>query len=82
VSPETREAAARVIRKLQPVGGTAIGRWLLLARDLMALRPGAIHHAILVTDGKDEDETDVELDAAIAACRGRFQCDCRGVGTD
>ena len=81
-SPKTKRAAARVIRTLQPVGGTAIGRWLALTRDLMALRPGAIHHAILVTDGKDEDETELDLDAAIATCEGRFQCDCRGVGTD
>jgi hypothetical protein len=81
-SPKTKRAAARVIRTLQPVGGTAIGRWLTVTRDLMALRPRAIHHAILVTDGKDEDETELDFDGAIAACEGRFQCDCRGVGTD
>jgi hypothetical protein len=72
----------RAIGSLQPVGGTAIGRWLTLAADLMSLRPHAIHHAILLTDGKDEDETASELEAAIARCEGLFQCDCRGVGTD
>jgi von Willebrand factor type A C-terminal domain/von Willebrand factor type A domain len=81
-SPGTKRAAARAIGSLQPVGGTAIGRWLTLAADLMSLRPGAIHHAILLTDGKDEDETESELDAALARCEGLFQCDCRGVGTD
>jgi hypothetical protein len=81
-SPETKRAAVKAIAALQPVGGTAIGRWLTLAADLMSLRPHAIHHAILLTDGKDEDETDSELDAALARCEGLFQCDCRGVGTD
>jgi hypothetical protein len=81
-SPETKRAASRAIASLQPVGGTAIGGWLTLAGDLMSLRPGAIHHAILLTDGKDEDETESDLDAALTGCEGLFQCDCRGVGTD
>jgi hypothetical protein len=81
-SARTKREAARVIQTLQPVGGTAIGRWLRLARDLMALRPEAIHHAILLTDGKNENESAQDLYAAIASCEGAFQCDCRGVGTD
>ena len=48
----------------------------------MTTKPNAIHHAILLTDGKDENETEAELDAAIRACEGHFQCDCRGIGTD
>jgi len=81
-SPETKRSAVKAISSLQPVGGTAIGRWLTLAADLMSLRPHGIHHAILLTDGKDEDETESDLDAAVARCEGLFQCDCRGVGTD
>ena len=81
-SDVTRGEAARAVVRLQPDGGTAIGRWLDTASQLMALRPGAIHHAILLTDGKDEDETARELDAAVAACAGRVQVDCRGVGSD
>jgi len=81
-SPDTKRAAIKAIGSLQPVGGTAIGSWLTLAADLMSLRPDAIHHAILLTDGKDEDETEAELDTAIARCEGVLQCDCRGVGTD
>jgi len=46
------------------------------------LRPQAIHHAILLTDGKDESERREDFQAALAACEGRFQCDCRGVGTN
>jgi hypothetical protein len=38
-------------------------------------------HAILLTDGINQHETPEQLDAAIEAARGRFQCDCRGVGS-
>jgi hypothetical protein len=81
-SATTKREAAKAIESLQPVGGTAIGTWLSLTRELMALRPEAIHHAILLTDGKDEKESLQQLHAAIASCEGAFQCDCRGVGTD
>lgn len=81
-SPDTKRAAVKAIGSLQPVGGTAIGRWLTVAAELVSLRPDAIHHAILLTDGKDEDETESDLDAAVASCEGLLQCDCRGVGTD
>jgi len=81
-SATTRREAAAAVGSLQPVGGTAIGRWLELATRLSALRPRALHHALLLTDGKDEDETEQELDRAVAACSGGFQCDCRGIGSD
>ena len=77
---DTRAAAKRVLRFLWPEGGTAIGRWLLLARELVASRPGAIAHALLVTDGRDEDESVDELRAALAASEGCLQCDCLGIG--
>ncbi len=81
-SPRTRKEAVATLATLQPVGGTAIGQWLTLAARLSALRPGAIHHALLLTDGKDEDESAQELEIAVAASVGRFQCDCRGIGSD
>jgi hypothetical protein len=80
--PSTRQAAVASLSGLEASGGTAIGEWLLLARDLCALRPDAIHHALLLTDGKNESQEPADFGAAIDACRGRFQCDCRGVGTD
>jgi VWA domain-containing protein len=42
----------------------------------------AQRHAILLTDGKNESETNMRLRAAVEAARGLFQCDCRGVGAD
>jgi hypothetical protein len=79
---ETAADARRAVQMLWPEGGTAMGRWLLVARDLLATAPHAIGHAILLTDGKNESETAEALATAQRACRGRFQCDCRGVGTD
>jgi hypothetical protein len=81
-SSETRSEAKRALKLLWPEGGTAMGQSLLLARELLAMRPAAIAHAILLTDGRNENETPAGLDSALAACSGFFQCDCRGVGTD
>jgi hypothetical protein len=81
-SAYTRDEAKRAVAGLQAQGGTAIGAWLALANQLFATVPAAINHAILLTDGKDESETPADLEQALAGAQGRFQCDCRGVGTD
>jgi von Willebrand factor type A domain/von Willebrand factor type A C-terminal domain len=81
-TPETMNAVHRARRLLWPEGGTAMGRWLVAARELFALRPGAIAHAILLTDGHNEGETPNDLALAVERCVGSFQCDCRGVGDD
>ena len=81
-SESTRDAAKAAVGRLTAGGGTAIGSWLLLARWLFGSKPGRTCHAILLTDGANEHETPEELDAALSSCEGRFQCDCRGVGTD
>jgi hypothetical protein len=81
-SRQTRKAAKDAIEELWPADGTSIGRWLSLADELFSTAPGAIHHAILLTDGQNEGETPEQLDAVIERCEGRFQCDCRGIGTD
>ena len=78
----TRDDAKRYVRELRPGGGTAMGTWLALARDLFRTRPGAIRHAILLTDGRNQSETPEHLQAVLDACLGHFQCDARGVGSD
>lgn len=75
------EAKAR-IRNVQADGGTAIGLWLDAATQYFALTPGAISHAILLTDGKNQHQEPGELERSITNAVGRFQCDCRGLGTD
>jgi len=81
-SETTRAEASVAAARLRTDGGTAIGSWLTLARELFATAPGRVCHAILLTDGENQHETPEHLDAVLASCEGRFQCDCRGVGTD
>jgi hypothetical protein len=78
----TRAEAKQALGRLGANGGTAIGRWLTMAKQTLATAPGSIRHAILLTDGRNQHEVPADLDAAIAACQGQFVCDCRGVGTD
>jgi hypothetical protein len=77
-----RAQAKSAISRLSAAGGTRMGHWLELANTLFSDYKSGIRHAILLTDGKDEHETPDRLDAALAACSGRFVCDCRGVGFD
>jgi hypothetical protein len=79
---DDRLSAKHAIARLQPAGGTAIGTWLDLARRLFAAVPDKASHAILLTDGRNEHQQPGELATAVEACRGVFQCDCRGVGVD
>jgi VWA domain-containing protein len=81
-SERTRAEAKRAVARLQAGGGTAIGSWLMLARTMFESATGRVCHAILLTDGENRHETAEELEGLLAACAGRFQCDCRGVGTD
>jgi|SRR5580704_2525199 hypothetical protein len=81
-SPQTRAKAKRAVDRIEAKGGTAIGSWLTLAGRLFATAPGRSCHAILLTDGENQHETEDELDRVLAELEGRFQCDCRGVGTD
>lgn len=82
MSPQTRAQAQGVIARFEPQGGTAIGRWLELARTVFDGSPAAQQHALLLTDGRDESETTAEFHAAVEKCKGVFQCDTRGVGAD
>jgi hypothetical protein len=82
----TRSSAVSAVGRLEAAGGTAIGSWLRLADRLFTghdtVAAGAVKHAILLTDGKNQHESDAELDAALRQCTGHFLCDARGVGTD
>lgn len=80
--PWTRAEAKDALRRVDTAGGTTIGAWLRLAGQLLSERPQAIRHAILLTDGRNEHELPLQLEAALRDCAGQFSCDCRGVGTD
>ena len=78
----SRREARGAVARVQATGGTAIGTWLEAAAYLAQLVPGAIAHALLLTDGKNQHESEVALNAAIRKCAGVFQCDARGLGAD
>ena len=78
----SRAAARQAVARLRANGGTAIGQWLGLARQIFETYPARLRHAILLTDGKNQHETPGQLAAVLAQCEGVFSCDCRGVGTD
>ena len=81
-SETTRRRGQAGGRRLRAGGGTAIGTWLAAAASLFGDRADRVCHAILLTDGANQHETREQLEAVLAGCEGRFQCDCRGVGTD
>jgi len=81
-SDQTRGDAKNAVGKLKAGGGTAIGEWLKAANAMFRAAQADIGHAILLTDGEDEGESQADLERALDECKGRFQCDCRGVGTD
>jgi len=81
MSSHTRGEANRAIDGLRANGGTAMGTWLTLARQIFETVPYVTkRHAILLTDGVNEGETPASLAAAVRGCVGVFQCDARGVG--
>lgn len=81
-SDQTREEARQAVSRLYAEGGTAISTWLATARHLFAARPDAIHHALLLTDGRNESEDPDLLQDELRESQGSFECDCRGVGTN
>lgn len=81
-SAQSRAAAKKAVGRLRAGGGTAIGKWLCAANEAFNAAPGRVCHAILLTDGANQHETTAQLEETLGACGGRFQCDCRGVGTD
>ncbi|WP_460351309.1 caspase, EACC1-associated type [Actinoallomurus acanthiterrae] len=79
-SRTTRGEAKTAVDGLGTGPGVAFGRWLTAAAERLA--DVDLAHAILLTDSFNDAETDAELNAALDACRGKFSCDCRGLGAD
>ncbi|MEO3938090.1 VWA domain-containing protein [Dermatophilaceae bacterium Soc4.6] len=78
----TRTQAISAMAAFRADGGTAMGTWLTKATQVFDSVPQATQrHAILLTDGANEHESPDQLSASIAAAAGRFQCDCRGLGS-
>jgi hypothetical protein len=77
-----KQHALDAIKGVHASGGTRISQWLTAALNQFQSAPAGVRQALLLTDGQN-DPTDQQLLAdALKRCEGRFQCDCRGVGTD
>jgi uncharacterized protein YegL len=80
-TPATKAEAVRAVGQLLAHGGTAMGEWLKLAGHLLNSRPSAIRHALLMTDGQNNERAEV-FGSVLSAWSGKFVCDCLGVGDD
>jgi uncharacterized protein YegL len=77
-----KAAADAQVRRIEAGGQTRMSLGLMAARSEFMKKPNAIHSALFLTDGKNNDDDEANVDAALKQCDGVFQCDCRGVGTD
>jgi uncharacterized protein YegL len=80
--PENKQRAIAQVREIGANGGTVISSWLNTALGEFNKMPYAICQALLLTDGQNDPSDEQDLERVLAASEGKFQCDCRGVGTD
>jgi hypothetical protein len=81
-SAASRAEAKQAVDRLRADRGTAMGEWLLLAKQAFATQTSSLRHAILLTDGKNVHERADKLSRILESVSGHFVCDCRGIGTD
>jgi von Willebrand factor type A C-terminal domain/von Willebrand factor type A domain len=80
--PENKLRAITQVKEISANGGTVISSWLHPALGEFNKMPQAICQALLLTDGQNDPSDEHDLTRILDACEGKFQCDCRGVGTD
>ena len=79
-TPANKALADRQVQHMGNAGGTRMSRALAAVRAEVSALPGAIAWAYFLTDGANEGEKPAALAREIDACKGLFQCDCRGIG--
>jgi von Willebrand factor type A C-terminal domain/von Willebrand factor type A domain len=80
--PENKLRAIAQVKEISANGGTLMSTWLNTALGEFNKMPQAICQAVLLTDGQNDPSDDRDLERVLAGSEGKFQCDCRGVGTD
>jgi uncharacterized protein YegL len=80
--PENKLRAISQVKEISANGGTLMSTWLHTALGEFSKMPQAICQALLLTDGQNDDSDGKDLAQVLDACEGKFQCECRGVGTD
>ena len=80
--PENKLRAVAQVKDIAAGGGTLMSTWLQTALGEFSKMPQAICQALLLTDGQNDPNDEDNLIQVLDASEGKFQCDCRGVGTD
>lgn len=80
--PENKLRAIAQVRDITANGGTVISSWLSTALGEFNKMPQSICQALLLTDGQNDPSDEETLIRVLDSAEGKFQCDCRGVGTD
>ena len=81
-SAENKQNAMAAIAEIPARGATKMSLWLNAALHEFKTTPEGVRQALLLTDGQNDTADARSLNAALDACAGVFQCDCRGIGTD
>jgi von Willebrand factor type A C-terminal domain/von Willebrand factor type A domain len=81
-APENKLRAISQVKEISANGGTLMSTWLHTALGEFSKMPQAICQALLLTDGQNDLGDDQDLIRVLDGSEGKFQCDCRGVGTD
>lgn len=77
-----KQRAMTAIQGVRAGGGTRMSNWLQAVAEQFARFPGDLKQAFLLTDGQNDPQDKDALHQTLIQCEGKFQCDCRGVGTD
>jgi hypothetical protein len=85
LSPAThqnKERAHREVKRLTADGGTVFSAALFATREQLLKLDTGIRYALFLTDGENDAEDKEHLGQVVDRCKGLFQCDGRGVGSD
>jgi uncharacterized protein YegL len=81
-TPVNKANAHNAIQGLRASGTTAMSEGLRYALSEVRRSDASIASVYFQTDGENGADDNAQLHAVIEQCKGVFQCDCRGVGTD
>jgi hypothetical protein len=79
---QNKERAHREIKRLTADGGTVFSAALFAAREQLAQLDPGIRYALFLTDGENDPKDHKYLGDVVNRCKGLFQCDGRGIGSD
>jgi len=80
-SEASRALASRSVAMIEAGGGTSMARALYAADEQFSSKTDAVRVCQFYTDGDNGDQPGV-LESVLGDVRGRFQCECRGIGED